>query len=173
MNEQERLQRIIDILADNVHEMCAIDGDNSNNVILDVNMDGVQMVAKEITVIFKQSYKDTRSRCEKLLDKQFAAMSVKPRIYHFRKEVATFNAVTVALTKRWRKDVTEDIVKNCVEAAHDKMENKATFSIAILKQARLYGVAICDKSDQFSKRTGRMKAKGRLMQHLLKEANKE
>ena len=135
--------------------------------------DIVAIVVKKIMDVFKQPQKDTRSRRERKLDEQFAAMDIKPRVYHFTKDIATFNAVTVALTKRWRKDVTEDIVKNCVESAHQEMENKATFSIAILKQARLYGVAICDKSDQFSKRTGRMKAKGRLMQHLLKEANKE
>lgn len=52
MNEQDYLQRIRDILADNAHEMCAIDGD-AQDIIFDVNMDGVQTVAREICNVFK------------------------------------------------------------------------------------------------------------------------
>jgi hypothetical protein len=170
MNEQE--QQVIDILADNVHEMCAIDGVNSDNLMVDADMDGVQTVAREICTVFKPIQKDTRSRRERALDAEFERMGVKPRVYHFTKDMCTFNVVTVALAKQWRKGVTENIVKNCVEAAHDELENKATAAILILRQAGIYGVSICDRSDVFSKRYGRMKAKGRLLQHLLKEENK-
>ena len=162
MNEQER--QIIDILINKGEDLYEYIGEFEE---ANPDYDVIEKTAKEIFAIFKQPYKDTRSKRERALDAEFRRMGVKPRIYHFTKDIATFNAVTVALTKRWRKGVIEDIVKNCVEAAHDGMENKATFSIAILKQAGIYGVAICDKRDQFNKRTGRMKAKGRLMQHLL------
>ena len=71
MNEQERLQRVIDILADNVHEMCAIDGDNRNNVILDANMDGVQMVAREICNVFENKIKNAQEEIMELQNEMF------------------------------------------------------------------------------------------------------
>ena len=167
MNEQE--QQVVDILIKKGEDLCEYIGEFEE---ASPDYAVIEKTANEIFAIFEPPHKDTRSKRERKLDEQFAAMDVKPRIYHFTKEVATFNAVTVALAKRWRKEVTEDIVKNCVEEAHDEMGNKATFSIAILKQAGIYDVAICHGRDPFIKRKGRNKAKGQLMQHLLWEGKK-
>lgn len=65
MTEQERLQRIINILADNVHEMCAVEGD-SNDIILDANMDGVQTVAREICNVFENRIKNVQEEINEL-----------------------------------------------------------------------------------------------------------
>ena len=65
MNEQERLQRIINILADNAHEMCAVEG-ASNDIILDANMDGVQMVAREICNVFENKIKNLQEEINEL-----------------------------------------------------------------------------------------------------------
>ena len=173
MNEQERLQRVIDILADNAHEMCAVEGD-SNNIILDANMDGVQTVAKEIVAIFKQPQKDTRSRRECALDFEFERVGVKPIVYHFIKEVYPFSAITIAHTI-WTKIVIKHMLDDIF--IHNSLWirgcSPATQMFQELASKKVYGVAICDKSDVFSRREGRNKAKGRLMQHLLKEANKK
>lgn len=69
MNEQERLQerlqQIVNILADNAHEMCAVEGD-TNDIILDVNMDGVQTVAREICNVFENKIKNLREEINEL-----------------------------------------------------------------------------------------------------------
>lgn len=65
MNEQERLQRIINILADNAHGMCAIDG-NSGNIILVVDMDEVQMVAREICNVFENKIENLQEEINEL-----------------------------------------------------------------------------------------------------------
>jgi len=165
MNEKE--QQVIELLTEEACDICMCDKYGCG---ADHSM--IKIVAKDITALFQQQHKDTRSRREKQLDEAFERMGVKPRVYHFTKEVCTFNAVTVALAKRWRYGVTNDIVKNCIEAAHDGIENKATNTITILKQAGIHGASVCAKSDPFSKRYGRNKAKGRLLQHLLKEEKK-
>ena len=165
MNEQERLQRIINILADNAHEMCTIDG-GSNDIILDVDMDGVQMVAKEITAIFKPSQKDTRSRRERALDAKFERMGVKPCVYHFIKDIEPFNAVTIA-TEKHALSIISGMLTYVRNSYVYSSYPPATVVFKWLQNKGVYGIAICDKHDSFKKRTGRMKAKGRLMQHLL------
>ena len=65
MNKQECLQQVIDILADNAHEMCAVERD-SNDIILDVNMDGVQMVAREICNVFENKIENLREEINEL-----------------------------------------------------------------------------------------------------------
>ena len=168
MNEYECLQQVIDILADNAHEMCAVEGD-SNDIILDANMDGVQTIAKEICNVFAYAPKDTRSRRERQLDVDFERMGVKPRVYLFT-DLPVFKAITIATIAKedsYAKAHTYILMNYTLDIA------PATSLLKKLKDIGIYGIAICDKSDQFNKRRGRMKAKGRLMQHLLQEAKKE
>lgn len=166
MNEQE--QQVIDILADNVHEMCAIDGVNSDNLMVDADMDGVQTVAREICTVFKPIQKDTRSRRERALDAEFERMGVKPRVYHFT-DIPNSKAITIATIDKADSyaNVHNFILMNYVIGIEPP-----TSLLKHLRGIKVYGVAICDRSDVFSKRYGRMKAKGRLLQHLLKEENK-
>lgn len=113
MNEQERLQRIIDILVDNAHEMCYVEN-GSENTIIDADMDEVQTVAREICNVFRHVPKETRSKREQLLDAQFACMGVKSKTYHFTKEVYPFLGITIA-DDTWCKDdiqkILDDIFK--------------------------------------------------------------
>lgn len=175
MNEQERLQRIIDILADNAHEMYVETRDE--NAIIDVNMNGIQIVAKEIMNAFKLTQKDRKSRRERALDEQFERMNVKPQVYHFL-NIGSFKAVTVAQIplrgqEGWGgyiydyQTIRERIQKypSCECASSYPLMSL----LCMLKKMNIYGVAICNKDDVFNKYYGRMKAKGRLLQHILKE----
>lgn len=170
MNEQEYLQRIMDILMDNAHEMCAVDGD-TQDVILDVNMDGVQTVAREICNVFKPVQKDALSKREQALDDAFERMGVKPRIYHFT-DISTFKAITIATID---DAVSYIYVRTYLLVYFALGINPATRTTNIIDKLRdieLYGVAICDIHDNFNKLHNRNKAKGQLMQHLLKVQKK-
>ena len=161
-------QQVVDILTKR------IDGILMNSGIYAIRSDKVMELAHEITSLFQLAQKETRSRRERKLDEQFAAMDVKPMIYHFVEEVKPFNAITIAAECMSRKTMVS-VLDKVFGREHLWMciDSPATRVIHGLILDHVYGVAICDKRDQFSKRTGRMKAKGRLMQHLLKEAKKE
>lgn len=168
MNEQE--QQVIDILAENAHEMCAIDGVNSDNLMVDADMDGVQTVAREICTVFKPIQKDTRSRRERALDAKFESIGMKPLVYHFT-NIDTFSAVTIA-QDRFIEFSYRLLQREIQQYKSTFIEPATRLLNQLAKNYNIYGVAICDKNDVFSKRYGRMKAKGRLLQHLLKEENK-
>jgi len=175
MSKQEGLQRVIDILSDNIAEMSEIDyGGSLDSTYINSNMDGIQTVAKEITKIFHQStQKDTRSRRERALDTEFERMGVKPYIYHFTKKVYPFSAITIAHTF-WRKIVLMYILDDIFMQNSLWMRgcSPATQMFRELASKKIYGVAICDKTDAHNKTYARTKAKGRLMQYLLKEQQK-
>jgi hypothetical protein len=124
-----------------------------------------------IVEVFQQPHKDTRSRREKQLDAAFERIGVKPRVYHFTERRVTrdvFNAVTVATIEMNYNDISICIEKN----TRFRILEQATYMIEEFKKMGVYGVSICDKSDVFSKQDGRTRAKGRLLQHLLKGENK-
>lgn len=111
-----------------------------------------------------------KSKVEEELDKEFEKMGVKPRIYHFR-DVYQFNGVTVVTenTKYSWKDIAEFIWKyteNEFSPATHLLERLIEFK-------DLYGVAICDRCDQFSRQQGRNRAKGRLLKHLIKKGEQK
>ena len=155
-------QQVVNILNDNIAEMC-----ESYCVPCDLNL---YPVARKITAIFKQPYKDTRSRRERALDVKFGRMGVKPRVYHFTKNMYPFRAITIA-TNTWYKEDISEILDTISARTNFWIHGRgpATQMLQKLRAVSIYGIGICDKSDQFSKRTGRMKAKGRLLQHLLND----
>lgn len=160
-------QQVVDILTDFACDTCQ---DCERDIADD---DIVAIVVKKIMDVFKQPQKDTRSRRERKLDEQFTAMGVKPRVYHFIKDIEPFNAVTIA-TEKYTRNVIEDKLSYVgFYKAHPMYFSPATALRKGLQQEGVYGIAICYKSDPFIKREGRNKAKGRLMQHLLKETQKE
>jgi len=166
MNEQECLQRIIDILADNVYGMA------DSECPVDVDMDGVQTTAKEIVKVFQTVQKDTRSKREKSLDAEFERMGVKPRVYHFTKDVGPFRAITI-VTEKYTWATIRYILNSYTNLVYPSTFHPAThLREGLVKREEIYGISICDKSDVFSKRDGRNRAKGRLLQHLLKEQQK-
>lgn len=106
-----------------------------------------------------------RKSAEKELDKEFKKIGVKPRIYHFR-DVYPFNCVTIAIedTRYNWKDLSESIWK--FTDVHGF--NPATHLLERLREFKdIYGVAICDRRDQYNRQEGRNRAKGRLLGHLI------
>ena len=159
MNEE---QQIIDILINKGEDLCEYIGE-FEEAQLDYEL--IKRVAHEITAIFKPSQKDTRSKRERALDVKFGRMGVKPRVYHFT-DLPTFKALTIATIA---KEDSYAKVHTYISMNYTVDIEPATSLLKKLKDIGIYGVAICDKRDHFNKRTGRMKAKGRLLQHLLKD----
>ena len=110
----------------------------------------------------------TGRELEEELDKEFKKMDIKPRVYHFR-DVTPFNAVTVVTTNdSWSWDDIADYIngfsKTCIKYPY----NHATCLLQNLTSCGIYGVAICDSHDQFSRQEGRNWAKRRLLKYLKK-----
>ena len=64
MNEQERLQRVIDILADNADGMCyAVNKDKTK---FETDMDEVFVVAKEISQLFENKIENLQEEINEL-----------------------------------------------------------------------------------------------------------
>ena len=169
MSGKER--QVTDILTDEVCEMtscgnCCID--------LEPNHEWIPHVAHEITAIFQPAQKDTRSRRERALDAEFERMGVKPRIYHITKDMDPyFTGITMATMNILTKQEAKQLIQQTIQkATQHSFYQPATQVLKGLEAVGEYGIAICDHSDIFSKRYGRMKAKGRFMQHLLGEQNK-
>ncbi len=116
-----------------------------------------------------------KTKVELELDKAYESIGVKPRIYHFV-DVYPFRAVTVAVD-------TEDGhtwvgIRQCiVDIMSEGVVNEYGHATHLLKRLResyrFYGVAICDKSDNFSRKEGRNRARGRLFAYLKKQGRKD
>jgi|LGOV01.1.fsa_nt_gb hypothetical protein len=169
MNKQEQ---VVDILRNTGETLFEYIGD-FQEVQLDNKVIG--LVARKIIAIFQPTQKDTRSRREQALDAEFERMGVKPRIFHIiSTDLDRFNAVTIAQPRKgliYPSYPYQYLFGHIAQATKNTLV-PATATLNALKALGLYGVAICDKSDVFSRRYGRNKAKGKLMQQLLKEQKK-
>jgi hypothetical protein len=111
---------------------------------------------------------------EERIDMEFKHRGVKPYVYHFKdhswKEggnphrIWAFSGITIA-TYNPDRAVVEAMVleeqRNCgifYGAAKDTLVG--------LRKRGIYGISICDSRDQFSRKRGRIIAKGRLFKHL-------
>jgi hypothetical protein len=117
-----------------------------------------------------------KSKTEIKLDKEFENLGIKPRVYHFT-DIPLFNAVTVAIDNRKQASINSwegvaDYMRDC-RIIVGREHNRATRFLEKMRRENFYGVAICDKRDQFNRQRGRIIAKGRLLKQLRKEANKE
>lgn len=112
----------------------------------------------------------TDKELEEELDKKFDEIGIKPRVFHFR-DVEPFNAVTIATDDEiWNWNDLLGYIQDCNRHASYPF-NPATRLIQNLVSCGIYGVAICDSRDQFSRQEGRNWAKRRLLRHL-KEVRK-
>ena len=112
-----------------------------------------------------------KSKAKKDLEKEFKRMGVRPRIFHFA-DMYPFRAITVATdnSEHTWSGIKKYIEDDTRESGIVSEFNRATHLLEKLRNSYgLYGVAICDRSDNFSRQGGRNKAKGRLLQHLLKQ----
>lgn len=107
------------------------------------------------------------------VDNEFKKFRIEPRICHFRGDALfnlPFEAITVATDDVfWFKDrISENILKGSSKVLSSYTHNVASRMLDIFKTFGIYGVAICDQRDRFSRKYGRDKAKGRLFQHIFK-----
>ena len=113
---------------------------------------------------------------ERKLDAELKRLGVEPRIYHFTRNCDPFRGITIAVADQssW-SDIREivDAVQYALKISDDMRKilnmpiiERATRTLRTLRKMNIYGVAICDPSDNFNRQEGRNKAKGRLVQHL-------
>ena len=123
-----------------------------------------------------------KSKLEQKIDKELADLGVRPYIYHIRaygkgsqrKLLRVFNVVTIADVEWMSTTDVENDVGRLIDgllwalAPYDTRPEiqPATWIIRALNGDGYYGVAICDRRDNFSRKRGRIIAKGRLLKHL-------
>ena len=116
-----------------------------------------------------------KSKLEQKIDKELADLGERPYIYHIRaygkgsqrKLLRVFNVVTIADVRYSPTSDIEDIVGEIRENSICCLTiQPATVMMRELRKIEYYGVAICDRRDNFSRKRGRIIAKGRLLKHL-------
>ena len=116
-----------------------------------------------------------KSKVEERLNAEFEKMGVRPHVYHFTEVVSPFTAITIVdncevpvggSKEAWssKRRVIDTVFER--EYLRMQMGCPATRFIHSLKLSHIYGVAICDKRDQFNRQRGRIIAKGRLLCYL-------
>lgn len=118
---------------------------------------------------------------ERKVDKELADLGVKPYVYHIRaygegsqqKLLRLFNQITIVDTKKMAMIDVEYIVGELIEELKKKLRmfarsdlHPATWMMRELQAFDYYGIAICDRRDNFSRKRGRIIAKGRLLKYL-------
>jgi len=111
-----------------------------------------------------------KSKVEKVLDEEFEAMEIKPRVYHFTGVTAKlFGGITVVdnsdLSWNGIHNVLDTIFYSNRIALHEG-HSPASRMRRLLQERGIYGIAICDNRDPYSKKRGREIAKGRLWTHI-------
>jgi hypothetical protein len=107
-----------------------------------------------------------KKRDEKLADTRLRLLRVSPRIYHFDMFMKPFRAITIAedvLTWPQVRKILDTIFSRTI--AYQAFEEATTLRKELCSR-HIYGVAICNEHDQFSRQRGRTIAKGRLWKHL-------
>jgi len=110
-----------------------------------------------------------KSNLENRLDAEFKARGIKPYIYHITKDTIYFTGFTIVHDKRMTLSALDHLLSK-VYAREELWElypiTPATRLLTGLREQGIYGVAICNERDQYSKKRGRIIAKGRLLKHL-------
>lgn len=117
------------------------------------------------------------NKLEEKMDKEFAQLQVTPRVYHFTKGIAPFTGVTIAISDRSpyaRVDTVLHVAlacstNYCLELAYIRGPASRLLRYMEIKYQHPHGLAICNHLDQFSRKRGRIIAKGRLLKYLREE----
>jgi hypothetical protein len=114
------------------------------------------------------------TKLEARIDAEFERRGVKPYVYHFndhsRKEggnphrIWAFGGVTIATHNPNRATIEGLVLEE--QRTCGIFYNAAKDTLAGLHKRGIYGIAICDNRDQFSRKRGRIIAKGRLLKQL-------
>ena len=110
------------------------------------------------------------NKLEARLDREFESMNIRPHIHHIKLiNDAYFNVVTIAAPHQISYDDAVEqlatIVGDCCEA---RRTDYGRFLIDAFNKIG-WGVALCHHSDQFSRKRGRIIAKGRLLKWMSRE----
>ena len=117
---------------------------------------------------------------EQKIGREFADLGVKPYVYHIRsygegyqrRILGSVNAITIAdVGYQTTANIEHDVGEVMEGLANARMSygssiNPATWVMYELRGFEYYGVAICDNRDNFSRKRGRIIAKGRLLKYL-------
>jgi len=110
-----------------------------------------------------------KTKIEKKLDAEFDKLGVKVWILHFTEDVAPFNGITIVddcETSSWRnmRKILDIVFKSEYIWVGDCC--LASRIIQGLRAYHIYGVAICNKRDQFNRELGRVISRGKLLKHI-------
>jgi hypothetical protein len=105
-----------------------------------------------------------KNKLEQKLDAELGRMGVKIHTYHLRSHVWPFTGVTIIIADREWTYMTVKIMMQKEISMYTL--NTATETKKNLNAMGIYGVALCNIRDQYSKKRGRIIAKGRLLKHL-------
>jgi len=116
------------------------------------------------------------------VDKELAELGIRPYVYHIRaydegssqrKLLRMFNGITIVDIKQGLSTDVEVDVYRLIGELESKLKkfarsdlHPATWMMIELRKLGYYGVAICDRRDNFSRKRGRIIAKGRLLKYL-------
>ena len=111
-------------------------------------------------------------KLEARLNREFEAMDVKVYVYHIRDRVKMFDGITI--TTEIKQDAAAlsqmitalDMKCNISSMLTDQVKTPATWMRKELAKRGFYGIALCDRRDRFSRKRGRIIAKGRLLKTL-------
>ena len=109
-----------------------------------------------------------KSKLEKQLDTEFEKMEIRPRVYHFTKDVVPFVSVTIASVNIRTKNGAKNLIRKAISiSTRHSFFQPATHVLEYLNEpCGEYGIAICNYRDQFNRQRGRIISKGRLLKHL-------
>ena len=119
------------------------------------------------------------AKLEARLDNEFEAMDVKVYIYHIR-DVKMFAGITIA-TEFYQgmaalSQMIEGLDFKCkIDSmlTDHRIGAPATWMRKELAKRGFYGIALCDRRDQFSRKRGRIIAKGRLQGRLRRQEEQD
>ncbi|RJS68566.1 hypothetical protein CW696_08450 [ANME-2 cluster archaeon] len=120
-----------------------------------------------------------KSKLESRIDAEFERIGVKPYVYHvreihlgvYRRVLQLFNGVTIATDTplNYFGHLGLETIFELDTRAYmcpEIIKNPGVWMQKELANCGFYGVAICNRKDQYSRKRGRIIAKGRLLRHL-------
>jgi hypothetical protein len=117
------------------------------------------------------------TKLEARIDAEFEHRGIKPYVYHFNgrqhigggnpHRIWAFGGVTIATHNPDRAAIEMMVLEE--QRTCGIFHNTAKDTLAGLQRQGEYGISICDWRDQFSRKRGRIIAKGRLLKYLKEE----
>lgn len=107
-----------------------------------------------------------KKKDEQIVDARLKQLGVTPRIYHFVKDVKSFNAITIVDDVCTWKQAKREIDSLLADEGSECWHGSSTLLKKKLCQRGIYGVATFCGYQKFNRRIGRTIAKGKLAKYL-------